>query len=114
MNDRCIDDPFGLKERPGVSTTPAPARSRPSNPIPAFIERVIIRSYCGRVQDNRVFFRQRRSQPGVRHARRGIRRAQGASDLTRNRAPSALPGAAFRAATASTASPQSAAPHPVA
>ena len=58
MNDRCIDDPFGLRERPGVYDTGTGAiKTVESNPGIPGIERVIIRSYCGRLQDNRVFFR---------------------------------------------------------
>lgn len=58
MNDRCIDDPYGLRERPGVYDTGTGAiKTVESNPGIPGIERVIIRSYCGRAQDNRIFFR---------------------------------------------------------
>ncbi len=58
MNDRCMDDPYGLRERPGVYDTGTGAiKTVESNPGIPGIERVIIRSYCGRTQDNRIFFR---------------------------------------------------------
>lgn len=58
MNDRPMDDPYELKERPGVYDTGTGAiKTVETNPGIPGIERVIIRSYCGRTQDNRVFFR---------------------------------------------------------
>lgn len=58
MNDRCMDAPYGLRERPGVYDTGTGAiKTVESNPGIPGIERVIIRSYCGRTQDNRIFFR---------------------------------------------------------
>lgn len=52
------DDPFGLRERPGVYDTGTGAIKiiETNRGIPG-VERVIIRSYCGRTQDNRVFYR---------------------------------------------------------
>lgn len=58
MNAHRIDDPNGLEERPGVYDTGTGAiKTVDTNPGLPGIERVIIRSYCGRTQDNRIFFR---------------------------------------------------------
>lgn len=58
MNAHKIDDPFGFREHPGVYDTGTGAIKivEANRGIPG-IERVVIRSYCGRTQDNRVFYR---------------------------------------------------------
>ena len=58
MSAHKTDDPFGFRERPGVYDTGTGAIKtvEANRGIPG-IERVVIRSYCGRTQDNRVFYR---------------------------------------------------------
>jgi hypothetical protein len=58
MSTHRIDDPYGLRERPGVYDTGTGAiKTVESNPGIPGIERVIIRTYCGKAQDNRIFYR---------------------------------------------------------
>lgn len=58
MNVHKAEDPYSLRERPGVYDTGTGAIKivDTNHRIPG-VERVIIRSYCGRIQDNRIFFR---------------------------------------------------------
>lgn len=58
MNAQDGHDPHELRERPGVYDTGTGAIKtvETNRGIPG-VERVIIRSYCGRFQDNRIFFR---------------------------------------------------------
>ena len=58
MNVPKRHDPHDLKERPGVYDTGTGAiKTVEANRCIPGVERVIIRSYCGRIQDNRIFFR---------------------------------------------------------